>query len=108
VSLPLSYTLTNSFHLPANHIKVCDKYYILYWQSRFVFASMLNGPRIEREGIGYEPILLDGLSQDYLMNYPDARVRCSFRRLRGKVGGYVLVQKIPSLNGVDTSFGDLT
>jgi hypothetical protein len=63
-STPVSLTeaVTTHFHMPTDYLRVCDKYYVLYWQARFLYTQLLRSPRIVRESISYVPVLQEGLS----------------------------------------------
>lgn len=96
--LPLPATsiiLQSFFHLPPETIKLCDKYYILYWESRYLYAQLLrNTGRVIREKISYTPIFQGLLRKEDLGVSLEMQVKLSFRRLRGKIGGIVLVDKV--------------
>ena len=96
IRTPISEQLLTQFNLPPETIQVCDKYYILYWQASYVYTQLLECPRIMREKIPYQPIFMEGLSRDCLCRHPDIQVRLSFRRLRGKIAGYVLIAPLKS------------
>lgn len=86
--------LSSFFHLPPETIQICDKYYILYWESRYLYTQLLrNNGRVIRERISYTPIFQDGLTFQILGANPELQVKVSFRRLKGKTGGYVLIAK---------------
>ena len=87
-------TITTRFHVPTEHLRICDKYYILYWQSRYLYTQLLRSPRIIREGIGYVPVLQDGLSLAEIGANPEAQIRLSFRKIRGHRTGYVIIRSI--------------
>jgi hypothetical protein len=93
-NLPLDYTLQNSFYLPPQHIKLCDKYYILYWESRYLYTALLSHNRVVREQVSYTPIFQDGITRESLGLNPEEQIKLSFRRLKGKIYGYVIVSKI--------------
>jgi len=40
------------------------------------------------------PVFLDSLTPEWLMKNPDTQVKLSFRRLKHKIGGYVLIKKV--------------
>ena len=42
----LTEAITTQFHVPTEYLRVCDKYYILYWSARYVYAQLLRSPRI--------------------------------------------------------------
>ena len=85
--------ITTHFHLPTDTLRICDKYYILYWQSRFLYTQLLRSPRVVREQIAYVPVLCDGLSLEYLGSHPELQIRLSFRRIRGHRTGYVIIRR---------------
>lgn len=88
-------SITNIFYLHPDIIKLCDKHYILYWESKYVYFSLVRGAdRIIREKISYTPVFLDSLTPEWLMKNPDTQVKLSFRRLKHKIGGYVLIKKV--------------
>jgi hypothetical protein len=87
-------TITTHFHVPTEHLRICDKYYILYWQARYLYTQLLRSPRIIREGIGYVPVLQDGLSMESIGANPESQIRLSFRRIRGHRTGYVVIKNI--------------
>ena len=91
IRTPISEQLLTQFNLPSETIRVCDKYYILYWQSSYIYTQLLECPRIMREKIPYQPVFMEDLSHEYLGKHPDIQVRLSFRRMRGKIAGYVLI-----------------
>lgn len=89
-----SQILTSCFNLPPETIQICDKYYILYWESRYLYTQLLKyAGRVIRERVSYTPIFLNGLDSQELGANPEMQVRLSFRRLRGKIGGYVLIAR---------------
>ena len=85
-------TITTHFHVPTEHLRICDKYYILYWQARYLYTQLLRSPRIVREGIGYVPVLQDGLSLETIGAAPESQLRLSFRKIRGHRTGYVVIR----------------
>ena len=86
--------LQQFFNLPPETIILCDKYYILYWESRYLYTQLLrNHDRVIRERISYVPIFQDGLTFEILGANPELQVKVSFRRLKGKTGGFVLIAK---------------
>jgi len=87
-------TITTHFHVPTEHLRICDKYYILYWQARYLYTQLLRSPRIVRENISYVPVLQDGLSLAEIGSHPEAQLRLSFRRIRGHRTGYVIIRSI--------------
>ena len=87
-------TITTHFHVPTEHLRICDKYYILYWQARYLYTQLLRSPRIIREQIGYVPVLQDGLSMESIGANPESQLRLSFRRIRGHRTGYVVIRSI--------------
>lgn len=91
-NLSITETITHYFHLPTEHLKICDKYYILYWQAKHLYTQILKSPRIIREGIGYVPVLQDDLSLEIIGVSPEAQIRLSFRRIRGHRTGYVVIR----------------
>jgi hypothetical protein len=95
---PTCQILTSFFHLPPETIRICDKYYILYWESRYLYTQLLQyAGRVVREKISYTPVFLDGLGSEELGANPEMQVRLSFRRLSGKIGGYVLISRTHKL-----------
>lgn len=98
--VPISIQLTTQFHLPPPTIQICDKYYILYWQSRFLYTQLLASPRVVREKIPYVPVFLEPLSFQYLGAHPEDQVKVSFRRLRGKFSGHVLISTIGTIGEI--------
>ena len=98
---PTSEILQTFFHLPPETIQICDKYYILYWESRYLYTQLLrNQNRVIRERISYVPIFQDDLTFEELGANPELQVKVSFRRLKGKIGGYVLIGR--THRGIDT------
>lgn len=87
----LSNAIQSQFHLTPSQIKACSVYLIRYWDCRFIYSQLLRGPRLIKDKLPYTPIFLDGLTQEYLGNHPDEVIRCSFRALKGKRYGYVLI-----------------
>lgn len=94
-SKPASLTeiITTHFHVPTESLSVCDKYYILYWQSRYVYTQLLRSPRIVRESIAFVPVLQEGLTIEWIGKNPDVQLRLSFRRIRGHRTGYVIIRQ---------------
>lgn len=92
-ALFLSDAIRTSFHLPTETLSACDKYYILYWNNRYLYTSLLRSPRIVRENVTYTPTFLSGLSMEELGMNPESSVRLSFRRIRGHKTGYVLIDR---------------
>jgi hypothetical protein len=94
---PTCQILTSFFHLPPETIRICDKYYILYWESRYLYTQLLQfSGRVVREKISYIPVFLDSLTSEELGANPEMQVRLSFRRLSGKIGGYVMIARTHS------------
>jgi hypothetical protein len=93
----LTEAITTSFTVPTDYLRVCDKYYVLYWQARYVYTWLLSKPRIVREGIGYVPVLQDGLSLQEIGANPEVQLRLSFRKIRGHRTGYVLIRRPVSI-----------
>lgn len=92
---PICASITTEFHLPPEVLASCDKYYILYWNSRFLYTQILRAPRIVRENIAYIPIFQEGLFLQELGKNPDKQVRLSFRKIRGHRTGYVIISPCP-------------
>ena len=94
-SKPASLTeiITTHFHVPTESLSVCDKYYILYWQSRYVYTQLLRSPRIVRESIAFVPVLQERLTMEWIGRNPDVQLRLSFRRIRGNRTGYVIIRQ---------------
>ena len=94
-SKPASLTeiITTHFQVPTESLSVCDKYYILYWQSRYVYTQLLRSPRIVRESIAFVPVLQEGLTIEWIGKNPDVQLRLSFRRIRGHRTGYVIIRQ---------------
>jgi len=91
-TLSLTEAITTSFNLPTDYLRVCDKHYVLYWQARYVYTWLISKPRIIREGIGYVPVLQDGLSLQEIGRTPESQLRLSFRKIRGHRTGYVIIR----------------
>lgn len=89
----LSESILNKFHLSTREIQACDRYYILYWQSRFLYTQLLKQPRILRESVVFTPIFLDGLTELELQNNPLMQTKLSFRKIRTHSTGYVLIAR---------------
>lgn len=87
--------LTNKFHLEPSQITRCDKYFIRYWQASYVFSSFLACHRFMHEKIAYQPVFMESVDEKWLSMNPDKTVRCSFRRLKGKQAGYMLIARTP-------------
>jgi hypothetical protein len=85
--------ITTHFHVPTETLPICDKYYILYWQARFLYTQLLRSPRILREGIAYVPVLQESLSLQEIGSNPESQYRLSFRRIRGHKTGYVIIRR---------------
>lgn len=92
-SLPLSLAISQEFYLTPQQIKACEKYYILYWQSRYLYSLLLRGPRIVREKVPYTPIFQDGLTFEELGANPELEIRCSFRKLPQHTSGNVILRR---------------
>lgn len=92
----LSDAITGQFHLTPSQIKCCDRYFTRYWDARYVFSQLLACPRLVKDRISYQPIFLDGLTQDYLGLNPEQVVRLSFRRLATHKTGFVIISTIPT------------
>lgn len=95
---PICASITTDFHLSTEVLASCDKYYILYWNSRFLYTQVLRSPRIIRESIAYIPIFQEGLSLEELGKHPDNQVRLSFRKIRGHRTGYVIISPCPAIS----------
>ena len=83
--------------LSSQDILLLDKYCILYWEARYLRASIRynrDDKWIERQSTQFMIYYLDGLSDEYLERNPDHQVRLSFRRVKGRLKGIVLVSKI--------------
>lgn len=91
----LEYAINNFFHLIPEYLQSCDQYYILHWDANYVVRQLLRMNSIVRKGINYTPVMMDGLSREILQRTPDTPVRLSFRRIKGKRGGVVLIAKTP-------------
>jgi len=91
--------ITTYFHVPTETLPICDKYYILYWQSRFLYTQLLRSPRILREGIAYVPVLQEGLTLQWIGCNPESQIRLSFRRIRGHKTGYVIIRQPVQVTG---------
>lgn len=89
----LTEAITTHFHVPTEYLPVCDKYYVLYWQSRYVYTCLLRSPRIVRESISFVPVLQEGLTMEWIGRNPDVQLRLSFRRIRGHRTGYVIIRQ---------------
>lgn len=100
-SKPVSLTeiITTHFHVPTEYLPVCDKYYVLYWQARYVYTCLLRSPRIIRESIAYVPVLQEGLTMEWIGRNPDTQLRLSFRRIRGHKTGYVIIRRPVQITG---------
>ena len=86
--------MSRHFNLNPDNIAQCDKYFILYSQSRYAYIQLLAGPTIIREKIQYYPVFLSELSKEYLGANPEEQIKVSFRRLRGNHIGLVLISKL--------------
>jgi hypothetical protein len=91
--------ITTHFHVPTETLPICDKYYILYWQARFLYTQLLRSPRIVREGIAFVPVLQEGLTIEWIGANPEMQVRLSFRRIRGHKTGYVIIRQPVQVTG---------
>ena len=89
----LTEAVTTHFHMPTDYLRVCDKYYVLYWQARFLYTQLLRSPRIIRENLAYVPVLQEGLSIQEIGKNPEAQLRLSFRRIKGHRTGYVIIRR---------------
>jgi len=96
VPLDLTYQLQAKFHLPADTVRLCEKYYILYWEARFVHNQLTNYGTIKRENVLYKPFLSPDITIQKLADNPTLTVRLSFRKLAWKSEGYVLIAALPS------------
>ena len=97
--LSLTEAVTTSFHMPTDYLGVCDKYYVLYWQARYVYTQLIRTPRIIREQIGFVPVLQEGLTIEWIGRNPDVQLRLSFRRIRGHRTGYVIIRQPVVITG---------
>lgn len=97
--ISLTEAVTTHFHIPTDYLRVCDKYYVLYWQARFVYTQLLRSPRIVREGIAFVPVLQEGLSMEWIGRNPEVQLRLSFRKIRGHKTGYVIIRSCPIVTG---------
>ena len=94
----LTEIITTHFHIPTESLSVCDKYYVLYWQARYLYTQLLRSPRIVRESIAYVPVLQEGLSVEWIGRNPETQLRLSFRKIRGHRTGYVLIRRPVFMN----------
>ena len=101
-SVSLTEAVTTHFHMPTDYLRVCDKYYVLYWQARFLYTQLLRSPRIARENIAYVPVLQEGLSIQEIGKNPEAQLRLSFRRIKGHRTGYVIIRRPVSVSVTST------
>ena len=99
----LTEAVTTHFHMPTDYLRVCDKYYVLYWQARFLYTQLLRSPRIIREQIAYVPVLQEGLSIQEIGAHPEAQLRLSFRRIKGHRTGYVIIRRPVSVTSTKSS-----
>lgn len=99
-TISLTEAVTAHFHLPHEYIHSCDKYYILYWQARYVYTLLLRTPRIVRENVPFIPVLQEGLTMEWIGKNPEAQLRCSFRKLKGHKTGYVVIRRPVSVTTV--------
>lgn len=90
----LSYALSSSFYLSPSQIQSCDKYYILYWESRHLYAQLVSTGKVIREKITYIPVFKDDLTALDLAANPETQIKVSFRRLKGNLTGYVIISKV--------------
>ena len=102
-SVSLTEAVTTHFHMPTDYLRVCDKYYVLYWQARFLYTQLLRSPRIIREQAGFIPVLQDGLTIEWIGRNPEAQLRLSFRRIRGHRTGYVIIRRPVSVTSTKSS-----
>ena len=87
--------ISTSFYLSAQDISTCDKYYILYWEARYLYGSMvLNPTKIRRQNVDFKLVLHDNLTMKELGANPEQQIKLSFRRTRNSLTGYVLVSKV--------------
>ena len=94
--------ISTSFYLSSQDISTCDKYYILYWEARYLYAcTVLDKARIKRQNVIYQIVLLDNLTIKELGANPELQLKLSFRRVRNSLTGYVLVT---SVNNFSTRF----
>jgi hypothetical protein len=98
----LSTSIINKFHLSPREIQACDRYYILYWQARFLYVQLLKQPRILREGVVFTPIFQDSLTELELQSNPLIQTKLSFRKIRTHSTGYVLIGRA----GTSSSTGE--
>lgn len=98
VSYDSSVRIANHPTLSAQDILLLDKYYILYWEARYLKASLrferCGDYYIERQSVNYQIFFGDRLDTAYLEKNPDHQIRLSFRRLKGRNKGIVLVTRI--------------
>lgn len=89
--------LKHTFYLSPDQQFQCDKYYLLYWETKYLLSQLSVSPisnHIRRQDIWYEVFLQDGLELGDLESTQEATIKLSFRRKRNSPGGYVLVSKI--------------
>jgi hypothetical protein len=99
--------LQHNFYLSSGQQSDCDKYYLLYWETKYFLNLLDNSPiknHIRRQDIWYEVFLQDGLELSDLELFPQETIKLSFRRKTGSTSGYVLVNKIytPCFNQTTT------
>ena len=92
--------------LSAQDILLLDKYYILYWEARYLHTSIeldrYGIKWIRREGIRYQVHFNLPTSFDYLQKNPDHQVRVSFRRIKGAISGIALISQIKGEQNVQS------
>jgi hypothetical protein len=93
-NLPLSTSLLTSFYLSPHEIKACDKYVLIYWQSRYIYTQLLKSPRIMKDKIPFTPIFQEGVTELELQMNPDKQFKLSFRKILGAKTGYVLIRRV--------------
>ena len=94
---PTQDIIVTQFHLPTETIKLCDKYFILYWQARYTYSQLFRDSRIIKDGVSYIPVMQQNLTLSWIGKNPEAQVKLSFRKLRGHRAGYVLIAPVASV-----------
>jgi hypothetical protein len=83
--------------LSAQDVSTLDKYYILYWEARYLNSSVRQEGFelfINRETVKYRIVFIGGIDLAYLSANPDNQVRLSFRRIKNRIAGVVLVSRV--------------
>lgn len=81
--------LKDMFHVSPTLAPALDKYYILHWETKYLFSHMINGT-VEHDGIIYQVSYHPSFGPATLKQFP--QVKISFRKLGSKA--YAVIRPI--------------